>query len=279
MPHDVENLPSSAATGLWRIAFEHGPPLLLRIDPVDPVWLRPAVVGPDGEPMVSGLPDGRWSQLDIGPHLIRWGATGGPEPVAGDGGPVPGVRVGYGVVVGRRTNHDAGWRTPTVVSIDRISSEDLTHSQRVGLRQRDLERARQKLRGRYDGDGFDFWWAWPPGWVPLVVDLDARLAALDPDYRIERIRGKFGILSFNATTSITREPLAAFEAAIRDAEQQSLVTCEECGEAGALCGDVEAGDLFLATLCEECANDAAAPAVPGVDPRHFQTVRAETDSP
>ena len=36
----------------------------------------------------------------------------------------------------------------------------------------------------------------PAGWEQLIVDLDARLAAIDPDYAVAQIKEKFGALRY-----------------------------------------------------------------------------------
>jgi hypothetical protein len=103
------------------------------------------------------------------------------------------------------------------------------------------------------------------GWIPLIVELDARLSELDPNYRIEQIKEKFGLLRYYATPStgsgraydqtlgqslIVNEEAAALNdnlhALIHEAENQSGTICEICGEPGKLIGE-----HWLKVRCEE----------------------------
>lgn len=76
---------------------------------------------------------------------------------------------------------------------------------------------------------------WPPlevnpGWYPLLEDLDARLAEIAPDYRVQQVKSKFGALSFFARPSDDPYDYSEeFAAAILAAEWASTEVCEECG--------------------------------------------------
>lgn len=69
-----------------------------------------------------------------------------------------------------------------------------------------------------------------PGWYPLLEKLDTQLAAIAPGYVVHQVKTKFGALSFFAAPSNDpwdyNEP---FNETIREAEWESIVTCEECG--------------------------------------------------
>jgi len=84
------------------------------------------------------------------------------------------------------------------------------------------------------------------GWWPLLVRLDGRLAAINPTYRLRRIRQVDGRLLIDATQD-TPALEAAFQAMLRFAEAEAAQTCEQCGRRG-LIRDLGAG---FATLCEE----------------------------
>ena len=87
-----------------------------------------------------------------------------------------------------------------------------------------------------------------PGWYPLLVDLDSRLAELDPDYRVIRaVEERYGTLGYEveSVTGITAtldEVVAAFET-------RSATVCERCGGRGQLLSD----GGWLKTICPECA--------------------------
>ncbi|MCR2813034.1 hypothetical protein [Microbacterium sp. zg.Y1084] len=84
------------------------------------------------------------------------------------------------------------------------------------------------------------------GWWPLVLRLDNRLAALNPRYRLRRIRRVDGRLLIDATQDIPALE-AAFQATLRFAEAEAVQTCEQCGRPG-LMRNLSAAS---ATLCEE----------------------------
>lgn len=78
--------------------------------------------------------------------------------------------------------------------------------------------------------------AWPEiieveaGWYPLLVRLDATLAAIAPGYVVQQVKSKFGSLSFYAQPSDDPSSFdEAFTDAIRAAEWESIETCEVCG--------------------------------------------------
>ena len=85
-----------------------------------------------------------------------------------------------------------------------------------------------------------------PGWFPLLLELDAKLAAIDPDYRLLQVKEKFGGLRFYAETK-TGGP--EFFELIREAERRSYSICEECGEVGRT-GNRAGG--WTSTYCESC---------------------------
>lgn len=69
-----------------------------------------------------------------------------------------------------------------------------------------------------------------PGWYRLIVDLDAQLAAIDPDYPLIQVKQKFGGLRYYAHRSdSSHDRQAEFNAAIEAAERAASSTCEVCG--------------------------------------------------
>jgi len=80
-----------------------------------------------------------------------------------------------------------------------------------------------------------------PGWWPLLLKLDSRLAITDPDYTIGQVKEKFGTLRFY-TGPLTE----AGRALVQAAEAATATTCEECGKPGTL----DASDYWMKTLCE-----------------------------
>lgn len=56
-------------------------------------------------------------------------------------------------------------------------------------------------------DGWGRWIGCGPGWYRLLVELDTQLAALDPDYRVQQVKEKFGTLRYYC--SLAPMPLPA----------------------------------------------------------------------
>lgn len=74
------------------------------------------------------------------------------------------------------------------------------------------------------------------GWYPLVVNLDERLAAIDPDYVVHQVKEKFGTLRYYCAPSgdPSTELWDTFHGIVGEAERMSAITCERCGEPGLL---------------------------------------------
>jgi hypothetical protein len=100
-------------------------------------------------------------------------------------------------------------------------------------------------------DGWGRWISHDAGWYPIVVTLDERLAAIDPDYIVHQVKEKFGTLCYYCEPSGQPSPALwkTFENITREAERASAVTCERCGDAGVL----RRGRYLLKTLCASCA--------------------------
>lgn len=80
-----------------------------------------------------------------------------------------------------------------------------------------------------------------PGWFGIVAELLEKLDAMNiPDLRVFQVKQKFGGLRCNLDGSWNDETSAL----IKQAEQESLHTCEQCGWE-ATCTDQE-------TLCAAC---------------------------
>ncbi|WP_102146082.1 hypothetical protein [Mycobacterium hubeiense] len=102
-------------------------------------------------------------------------------------------------------------------------------------------------------DGWGRWIGHDAGWYPIVVAIDQRLSAIDPEYVVHQIKEKFGTLRYYCAPS-AEEPgpsvLDAFRAIIGDAERASAITCERCGEPGVL-HEIR---YLVKTLCAACAD-------------------------
>ena len=82
----------------------------------------------------------------------------------------------------------------------------------------------------------------PPGWVPLMAELDEKLAEVAPDLRYIQVKAKFAELR---VYTVRGNPKA--ERLITDAEYRSRTICEVCGETGSV---MVSPHGWYRTLCE-----------------------------
>jgi hypothetical protein len=68
-------------------------------------------------------------------------------------------------------------------------------------------------------DGWGRWISHDAGWYPLVIGLDERLAAIDPDYVVHQVKEKFGTLCYycDPNGEPTPEVWRAFDAITTEA--------------------------------------------------------------
>ncbi len=64
-----------------------------------------------------------------------------------------------------------------------------------------------------------------PGWLPVVADLNEKIAALFPDYEVQQVKQKFCGLRYYCNV----ESDARVHMLIRAAERACDKTCEDCG--------------------------------------------------
>lgn len=94
------------------------------------------------------------------------------------------------------------------------------------------------------------WWTGidiGPGWNEIVLDLDAKLATLFPDYQVHQVKEKFGGLRYY-TEPVPAELFDRWHALIVRAERLCSETCEECGQPGTL-----RPTRWVRTLCDDHA--------------------------
>jgi hypothetical protein len=89
------------------------------------------------------------------------------------------------------------------------------------------------------------------GWDDLLLDLDSRLAEIDPGYTILQAKEKFGTLRFYVSASDGAAPGTTDK--LRDLivyfEDKSAHICESCGAGGAKARHTG----WIKTLCDDCA--------------------------
>lgn len=91
------------------------------------------------------------------------------------------------------------------------------------------------------------------GWIPILDDLARDLYAMGWNGSLDQVKEKWGTLRFY--TEGTLEMLERIELA----EQQSAVTCEECG----VPGEMRMGS-WCRTLCDRCYSGSAYDQADGV---------------
>ena len=93
------------------------------------------------------------------------------------------------------------------------------------------------------------------GWNALLLELDRSISTLAPDYMISQVKQKFGGLRFYIF-EVPRECADEVYALIRVAEEESIRTCELCGDPGELGSNSRA---WLSVRCSDCAPDVWTP--------------------
>lgn len=81
------------------------------------------------------------------------------------------------------------------------------------------------------------------GWEPILYRLAEDLIALGWDRQIRQVKEKLGGLRF-----YIRSGDATFQKRIEQAEDESYITCEECGAPGVRCSV----DYWIKTECPAC---------------------------
>ncbi|MCB0927115.1 MAG: hypothetical protein KDB70_04150 [Mycobacterium sp.] len=98
-------------------------------------------------------------------------------------------------------------------------------------------------------DGWGRWIGCRAGWYPILVELDRKLAAIDPAHEVRQCKQKFGSLRYYFDTELGDDVRAQMRALVAAAEELSTTTCEFCGAPGALHIDRYGG---VVTACAAC---------------------------
>ena len=88
------------------------------------------------------------------------------------------------------------------------------------------------------------------GWYPLIAETHCRLKELDPGYKINQIKEKFGGLRFywEPSKDLSNENWKKAHNIEYEAEDRSLKICEVCGKPGH-----RRNNGWLKTLCDKHA--------------------------
>ena len=101
----------------------------------------------------------------------------------------------------------------------------------------------------------DYWGKWLPevGWDDLLLELDAKLSKLDPNYEIRQAKQKYGELRFYAghlgeyyEEDPSEEDQNEFQRLIDEAERKSTTVCEFCGKDGK-----RQSNGWISVLCDD----------------------------
>ena len=84
---------------------------------------------------------------------------------------------------------------------------------------------------------------YPKGWREIVYQLYSDIEAISPGHTIKQIKEKFGGLRYYCLV----DDYSKIDDLIIEAEAESFVTCEDCGQPGTLRID----RVWRSTLCDE----------------------------
>lgn len=90
-----------------------------------------------------------------------------------------------------------------------------------------------------------------PGWLPILDRMAQRLVDAGWDRQVDQIKEKFGTLRVYLRTYDRPE----WSRIVSEAERESAVTCELCGQPGTTRGG---GGVWITTRCEACHAAAVA---------------------
>lgn len=105
-------------------------------------------------------------------------------------------------------------------------------------------------QGGFYGKGISF--ECGDGWFNLLYDLSKKIQKLidnkkiSKEFRVHQVKEKFAFLRYY--TNFSTDEL---DELIEQAEEQSMITCEQCGKPGEI---KDIGGHWYMTLCEACFN-------------------------
>jgi hypothetical protein len=102
------------------------------------------------------------------------------------------------------------------------------------------------------------WLSFGKGWIPLVIQLNKDISAIDPNYELHQVKEKFGGLRYYIGDTKRLEEVRLL---IQEAEAESCTICEVCSAPATLVRR----NYYYNTLCPECAATLGATEVPKAD--------------
>lgn len=97
--------------------------------------------------------------------------------------------------------------------------------------------------------GMGCWSHIEKGWLPLLEELDRKISEINPDYVLDQIKEKFGVLTVYVSHDFvneTQEQYFQIEKLIAETRQKSSEICDVCGNSGSL----QKGSWWR-TLCDK----------------------------
>jgi len=91
------------------------------------------------------------------------------------------------------------------------------------------------------------------GWQKIIMEADEQLLYIDPEYKIQQVKEKFGSLRYYFTTEKVGIEQDIMYCIASYAEQRSAHVCEECGKYG----EYRPKLGWVRTLCNECYEKVA----------------------
>jgi hypothetical protein len=88
----------------------------------------------------------------------------------------------------------------------------------------------------------------PDGWKDIILEADAMMAFIDPEYKINQVKEKFGTLRYYFETKKEGVEFSIMEAIADAVELKSTITCQNCGTYGKLRSE----RWYWKTLCNKC---------------------------
>ena len=100
-------------------------------------------------------------------------------------------------------------------------------------------------------DGWGRWIRCDRGWDSIIVDVDQKLAELDPNYVVHQVKEKFGGLRyyFEPTANVDEETEKKMHEIVRKAEKLADKTCECCGSTEKV---ALRDNGWWKTMCDQC---------------------------
>lgn len=93
----------------------------------------------------------------------------------------------------------------------------------------------------------------PKGWMFIVERLHKELVAVHPTYRVGQVKEKYGTLRFYVEIDWSRKDAESLDKTIFEIisrfEDESSITCEDCGSSQGRMRDVRS---YYSTLCNFC---------------------------